>query len=177
LFASGSVFGALACWILVTLTTSALPRSEAVVDGPVPGSSTSAPVAPEVSDATPAARSVTVPDAPTVVEKARQVPALSARRQEVRQVPVASLRTPSRNGSFVGSLRIDSTPSGARVFIDRQPAGVTPLTVPDLRAGSHAVRVEADGHMPWSSAIRVIADRQTFVHSPLTPLAIAPAPR
>jgi hypothetical protein len=67
-------------------------------------------------------------------------------------------------------LRIDSTPQGARVFIDRLPAGVTPLVVPDLRAGSHAVRVEADGHQPWSSAIRVVADRQTSVHTPLTPL-------
>jgi hypothetical protein len=56
------------------------------------------------------------------------------------------------------------------VFIDRKAAGVTPLVARDLSAGSHAVRVEADGHVPWSSAIRVAADRQTRVHTTLAPL-------
>jgi hypothetical protein len=92
-------------------------------------------------------------------------------------VPPPVEKTPAarntKKESFVGTLRIDSTPQGARVFIDRQAAGVTPLEVPDLRAGSHVVRVDADGHVPWSSAIRVIADRQTRVHTTLAPLDTA----
>jgi hypothetical protein len=51
------------------------------------------------------------------------------------------------------------------VFIDRQEVGVTPLIMANLVAGSHAVRLEAEGHMPWSSAIRIIADRQTDVRT------------
>jgi hypothetical protein len=84
--------------------------------------------------------------------------------------PAPSAPTEKKKESFVGSLRIDSAPQGARVFIDRTAAGVTPLVARDLSAGSHAVRVEADGHLPWSSAIRVIADRQTRVHTTLAAL-------
>jgi hypothetical protein len=84
--------------------------------------------------------------------------------------PVVEKANPTKKESFIGSLRIDSTPQGARVFIDRQMVGVTPLVARDLSAGSHAVRVEAEGHAPWSSAIRVIADRQTRVHTTLAPL-------
>jgi PEGA domain len=61
-------------------------------------------------------------------------------------------------------------PQGARVFIDRAAAGVTPVVVPDLGAGSYAVRVEAEGYLPWSSKIHVSADRQTRVHTTLAPI-------
>jgi hypothetical protein len=80
------------------------------------------------------------------------------------------------NSPFVGSLRIDSLPQGARVFIDRKEVGMTPLIMANLVAGSHAVRLEAEGHTPWSSAIRVIADQQTDVRTILArPDESAPA--
>lgn len=69
----------------------------------------------------------------------------------------------------MGALQIDSTPRGARVFINRQEVGVTPLVLTGLVVGSHVVRLEADGHATWSSAIRVIADRQTDVRTKLAP--------
>jgi hypothetical protein len=76
---------------------------------------------------------------------------------------------PAAKAAFVGSLQIDSTPQGARVFVDREPVGVTPLLMTEVAAGSHAVRIEADHHTPWSSAIRVVADRRTDVRTTLTP--------
>jgi hypothetical protein len=145
-FASGSAFGALVCVILVSwLTTSEQPRAEPFVRGPQPVSPAPAPVSP----AAPAA--------------AEPVVLVSTEHHE----PAPSSPTDAKKESFVGSLRIDSAPQGARVFIDRTPAGVTPLVARDLSAGSHAVRVEADGYLPWSSAIRVVADRQTRVHTTL----------
>lgn len=174
-FASGTIFGALVCLILVSLTMSALPQGEPLSSEPAPAPSGPASVSPAVSETATPERSFPAPKTPPVVEKASQPPPFTAKRQDVRSVAVAvpSPRTQSRNASFVGSLRIDSTPRGARVSINRSQAGVTPLVVPDLRAGSHAVRVEADGHLPWSSAIRVVADQQTNVHAPLTPLDVA----
>jgi hypothetical protein len=169
-FVAGSVFGALVCFILVSLTTSAEPRLEPPTGEPAPASSAPAPVTPAASEAPPPERAIPAPAAAPVVENAREAPALTTTVPDVRQAPVPAPRISSRNGTFVGSLRIDSTPRGARVFVNRLQVGVTPLVVPDLRAGSHAVRVEADGHVPWSSAIRVIADRQTSVHAPLAPL-------
>ena len=158
-FASGSAFGALLCVILISwLTSSEQPRAEPFTPRPEPVSIPPAPVpvsppAPETSSVADRAMRV-VANEPTVRPEVEKTPAATARQKE----------------SFVGSLRIDSLPQGARVFIDRQAAGVTPLVVRDLRAGSHAIRVDADGHISWSSAIRVIADRQTRVHTTLAPL-------
>ena len=173
-FASGAVFGAVVCVILVsTLRTSASPPSEPSSDRPAPLSSASsapAPVSAAVTEKLQASRSLPVSDQRPVVENVSTSPTLTVKRQAVRQVPVPSPPTQARSGAFVGSLRIDSTPQGAQVFINRQSAGVTPLIVPTLGAGSHAVRVEAEGYLSWSSAIRVIADRQTSIHTALTPL-------
>ena len=150
-FASGSAFGALACVILVAwLTTAEQPRAEHVVRGPGPVSPAPAAVSPAALESPTAAEPV------ILIANEHHDPAPSP--------PTA------KKESFVGSLRIDSAPQGARVFIDRTAAGVTPLVARDLSAGSHAVRVEADGHLPWSSAIRVVADRQTRVHTTLAPL-------
>jgi PEGA domain len=162
-FASGSAFGALMCVILVSwLTTSEQPRAEPFVGGPEPVSpapapvaSVPAPISPGASEPPPAHRSIPL---------SREHPALPSTAAK------ASSATDAKKGSFLGELRIDSTPQGARVFIDRTAAGVTPLVVLDLGAGSHAVRVEADGHLPWSSSIRVITGRQTRVHTTLAPL-------
>ena len=151
-FASGSAFGALVCVILVWwLTTSEQPRAEPFVRAPesVPAPAPVSPVESEMPSVVERAFTVASAQAdPPVVEKTRSTPG-------------------TKKGSFVGSLRIDSTPQGARVFIDRQAAGVTPLVVSDLGAGSHAIRIEADGYLPWTSAIRVIADRRTRVNTTL----------
>ena len=163
-FASGSAFGAIVCVILISwLSSSEQPRAEPITLRPEPVSippapAPVAPAAPETSSIADRAMRVVVnePAVPPQVEKTKTPGATTTQKE-----------------SFVGSLRIDSAPQGARVFIDRQPAGVTPLAVRDLRAGSHVVRVEADGHIAWSAAIRVIADRQTRVHTTLAPLDTA----
>ena len=160
-FVSGSAFGALVCVILVSvswLTSYEQPRAEPFAPRPEPVSIPPAPM-----PVAPAA-----PETSPIADRAmRVVVNETAVSPQVAKTPAA---TSTQKESFVGSLRIDSMPQGARVFIDRQAAGVTPLAVRDLRAGSHVVRVEADGHIPWSSAIRVIADRQTRVHTTLAPL-------
>jgi PEGA domain len=107
------------------------------------------------------------------VEKDSPAPA-SPPTKDMRQVAAPSAPKETSRGLFVGSLRIHSTPSGARVVIDGKAAGVTPLIVANLTAGSHAVRIEAEGHTPWSSAIRVIADRQTNVNTTLDTISLLP---
>jgi len=54
-----------------------------------------------------------------------------------------------------GKIEVDSTPPGARVSIDNAYLGVTPLISGTLLAGKHNVRVEADGHFPWTSKVEV----------------------
>ncbi|NNE35436.1 MAG: serine/threonine protein kinase [Rhodothermales bacterium] len=49
-------------------------------------------------------------------------------------------------GPLTGSLRIDSTPRSAAVFIDDELRGSTPITVDAVPAGSRSVRIELDGY-------------------------------
>jgi hypothetical protein len=70
---------------------------------------------------------------------------------------------------FRGALFIESLPEGARVFVDRELFGFTPLVVPGLLAGTRIVRVEATAHEPWSATVRVVADEQTPVTAHLRP--------
>jgi hypothetical protein len=64
---------------------------------------------------------------------------------------------------FRGTLAIDSVVRGARVFINGQPVGTTPLTLKNLPVGSRAVRVEAAGYRVWSASVQVTANQQTHV--------------
>ncbi len=62
-----------------------------------------------------------------------------------------------------GTLIIDSTPSGASITLDGQPAvDTTPATFQELVPGWHAVRVERSGYTAWEKSLEVRAERATF---------------
>jgi PEGA domain-containing protein/protein kinase-like protein len=84
---------------------------------------------------------------------------VGARRSTAR--PAQPERTEPEN--FSGSIFVDSRPRGARVFVDGRAVGDTPLTVPDVRIGSHVVRLELADHRSWSSSTRVTAGQQARV--------------
>ena len=52
-------------------------------------------------------------------------------------------------------LQIDSRPAGAQVWVDGVPVGVTPLSLPNVSVGAHAVRLELAGFRPWSASVAV----------------------
>jgi hypothetical protein len=64
---------------------------------------------------------------------------------------------------YTGSLYVDSRPRGARVSIDGRAVGVTPLRVPDVRIGTHVVRLELPDHRIWSSAATVTSGQERRV--------------
>jgi hypothetical protein len=51
--------------------------------------------------------------------------------------------TPARRSVPTGTLSVESTPAGARVILDGQDRGQTPLNISGLRAGSHSVLLES----------------------------------
>jgi serine/threonine protein kinase len=65
--------------------------------------------------------------------------------------------------SFTGTLFVDSHPQGATVVIDGKPVGKTPLRMPDVRIGTHVVRLELAKHRPWYSTARVVAGQEVRV--------------
>ena len=54
-----------------------------------------------------------------------------------------------------GHVRIESRPTGAHAHLDGRLVGTTPVTVPDVLAGTHAIRLELDGFRPWTGTVRV----------------------
>ena len=54
-----------------------------------------------------------------------------------------------------GSLLLESRPAGARVFVDGQARGVTPLTLAEVPSGTHTVRFERAGYQTISTTVRV----------------------
>ena len=75
--------------------------------------------------------------------------------------------TPATLGRYSGALDVDSRPTGAKVYLDNKLVGTTPLRVPNLAAGSHAIRLERDGYRRWSSSIRVVAAERNRVTASL----------
>ena len=72
-------------------------------------------------------------------------------------------RQDSGTSSYTGSVYVDSRPRGARVSIDGRAVGVTPVRVPDVRVGTHVVRLELPDHRIWSSTATVTAGQERRV--------------
>ena len=67
-----------------------------------------------------------------------------------------------------GSLLVESRPAGARVTLDGAAVGVTPVTLPNVPAGSHAIRIERSGYAPITTTARVEARTRARVAVTLT---------
>jgi hypothetical protein len=59
--------------------------------------------------------------------------------------PGPAQRSPAP-GPGRGAIQVDSTPRGARVVVDGRFVGLTPLRIPEVASGSHAVTIELAGH-------------------------------
>jgi len=87
-----------------------------------------------------------------------------------RVAPVAARSTGSPAapiGAAVGALTVESRPDGARVFLDGRLVGTTPLSLPQISGGEHAVRLEREGYRPWSSSVRVAGGQRQRVAASL----------
>lgn len=165
LFACGLASGtALAALVVLQLNDpSPLPSSPPPVTSPSPTTEAAA------SDG---AVQDLITKATTVIDQPESRPA-EPRPAEPRPVEPRVATTASQTAgaaerraataAFYGSLAIESTPPGARAYVNGASVGLTPLVLSKIPVGSRAIRVEADGHVAWSSAVRVIADRQTHV--------------
>jgi chitodextrinase len=72
-----------------------------------------------------------------------------------------------------GTIEVVTDPAGAAVFVDGEARGVTPVSVPDVPAGTHRVSVVKDGFVENSRVVSVAAGRSENVDVRLTQ---APAP-
>ena len=88
-------------------------------------------------------------------------------RAPQQSIPTSAPAASATTGQLVGGLTVDSRPQGAAVFIDGKLAGATPLNVPAVPAGEHAVRLEREGYRRWTSSVRIVASGQNRVTASL----------
>ena len=74
-----------------------------------------------------------------------------------------------QNVALTGGLDVRSDPPGARVTIDSQGRGTTPVTVRDLPPGDHLVVLEASGGRRVTQSVRIDAG--------ITAQLVVPLPR
>jgi len=70
-------------------------------------------------------------------------------------------------GTTTGSLVVESRPSGARVFVDNQEVGTSPLSMAEVSPGHHRVRLELNGFNPWVTMAEVKLGARTRVSASL----------
>ena len=108
-----------------------------------------------------ARESVTLSAAEPSRQLALRLPPQPPAARQARTPPPAARPEPA--ATFTSSIYVDSRPRGARVFVDGKPVGVTPLTVPEVRVGTHVVRLELPDHRIWTTSERVVSGRQSRV--------------
>ncbi len=78
--------------------------------------------------------------------------------EAVHLVPVAPGDTPRVQVPLtrhVGHVRVESTPSGARILLDGEPRGHTPQVLRDVPTGRHLLRLEREGFDPDTQPVHV----------------------
>lgn len=60
-----------------------------------------------------------------------------------------------------GAIYVDSRPRGARVSVNGRFAGTTPVRIPELTGGQHAVTIELAGHQPIATKVQVRPGEQS----------------
>lgn len=108
------------------------------------------------------AESLIVPlDAERTATRGTQTPGAAGTQTRPPAVPAGS---PER---FTGTVEIESRPAGAKVYLDNKLVGTTPVSMRDIRAGEHVVRLEHDGYRRWTSMVRVVAAERNRVTASL----------
>jgi hypothetical protein len=73
-------------------------------------------------------------------------------------------------GEAPGSIRVTSNPSGAKCYLDGTYRGTTPLTIGDVSAGEHSLKLTRSGYEDWSRTVRVYSNQTTSVSAELQEL-------
>jgi hypothetical protein len=80
---------------------------------------------------------------------------LRLREAPAREATPAPVSGNAVSASGRSSLELVSKPAGARVFVDGQPMGTTPLRLLEVAPGPKSIRLELAGHASWTATITV----------------------
>lgn len=112
----------------------------------------------EKSGFTTAAGTLTMPDAGTTTI------AYAILRPVPNQTPSATY----------GTLSVDSSPQGAKIYLNGYYRGISPFSFDQLTPGSYTVDTVLDGYRQYTTMVRISAGSTTNVYTPLQPVSASP---
>ena len=74
---------------------------------------------------------------------------------------------PEELTSAVGTIQVNSEPSGASVLMADRAVGVTPVLLTDIPAGTQPITLRLDGYDDFSTTVEVVAQQQSAVNGQL----------
>lgn len=152
-------------------TAAAKPAPPATI-GAAPRTTTEPVPSPQVE----AAPGTPPASPPTTIEDSATKPGLAAAptpskseaaKKRSPRAKVAPQKPTKGSPVFKGPLEVLSRPPGATVLLDGHAVGTTPLTLPSVNAGAHAVKVELQGYTSWSASVQVAAGQHNRVTASL----------
>ena len=164
---AGLVLGAAGGFVLgqrsVPRAVQPSPDTQAFTDAPVaqPTPVVEEPVVPE-----PTQEPSPAPTPSPRLRRSAEAPRDRGRTGATTPAPPVAVAT---NRTDRGSMQVLSRPAGANVFVDGRLIGRTPLVVPDVAPGSHAIRLELSGHLRWQTTATVIPGERLRVAGSLEP--------
>jgi tetratricopeptide (TPR) repeat protein len=73
-----------------------------------------------------------------------------------------------------GSIKVESSPDGARIWLNDTDTGqTTPAVLTAIQPGSHSIKLTKEGYLDYQVNVTVEAGKETLLFAPLTP---APTP-
>jgi hypothetical protein len=168
-----ALLGVLAAVVAVLIALNAAATSHTVADDvalppPVESPPTTLPPAPQPTPEAVAVALTSPTPEPPALAAGPSASTIGIRTGAPAQTaPRPRPTAPAGIEGYRGGLQVDSDPDGARVFIDGEEVGVTPLHLKSLAVGSRVVRVEAVGYQTWTTAARVVANQRARVSAVL----------
>jgi hypothetical protein len=107
-------------------------------------------VAPAPAPTPPSPRVTTERPAPPRTAPAEPAPRRTAARPAPPRTAPAE---PAPSGP--GAVEVLSRPAGAQIILDGQLVGRTPLTIPDVTAGAHTIRLDLPDFKRWETTVDV----------------------
>lgn len=74
-----------------------------------------------------------------------------------------------RQSELRGSVAVKTRPAGARVFLDGEEKGYSPITIPTVPVGKHLLRVERPGFRPYGELFDLSPEQELEVETELNP--------
>ncbi len=69
-----------------------------------------------------------------------------------------------------GRVLVDSNPRGAKVYLDNNYTGITPLSIDRVNSGQHKIKLQLEGYQDWNSNIFVAANQTVSLSADMIPL-------